>query len=193
MKIGIDIDNTILNTMPVLKEYCKDYNDNVVKRGLKMNPSGFSPRNLYAWTDKEKQDFCNKYIEEVVLQGKIKPKAKEIIKKLKEEGHIIYIITSRSKPMFKDPYSLTKKFLDERGIVYDKLITDCIRKDIFCEENDIDVMMDDEPHHIEGVSKTRPVIVFRGMQNRKCKGENVVKVTKWSEVYDILQNIVINK
>lgn len=189
MKIGIDIDNTILNTMPVLKKSCKDYNDNIVKRGLKMNHTGFSPRNLYAWTDEEKQFYYNNYIEDVVLQAKFKPRSKETIKKLKDDGHEIYIITSRSKPMFKDPYKLTKKFLDKNGLVYDKLITDCIRKDLYCEENNIDIMLDDEPHHIEGVSKTRPVIVFRGMQNKRCKGKNVIKVTRWTEVYDIIQDL----
>lgn len=189
MKIGIDIDNTILNTMPVLKRYCREYNDNVVKRGLKMNNVGFSPRNLYAWTDEEKQDFCDKYIEEIVLQAKVKPHAREIIMKLRSGGHKIHIITSRSKPIFKDPYKLTKSFLDSHGIVYDELITDCLHKDIYCEKNNIDIMMDDEPHHIDGVSKTRPVIVFRGMQNRKNKGKNVIKVTNWNEVYDIVTKI----
>lgn len=32
MKIGIDIDNTITNTLPVLKQYCKRYNEEVVKK-----------------------------------------------------------------------------------------------------------------------------------------------------------------
>ena len=34
MKIGIDIDNTITNTLPILKKYCREYNDTVIKRGL---------------------------------------------------------------------------------------------------------------------------------------------------------------
>ena len=36
MKIGIDIDNTITDTLPILKQYCKRYNEEVVKRNLKM-------------------------------------------------------------------------------------------------------------------------------------------------------------
>lgn len=36
MKIGIDMDNTITDTLPLLKKYSKQYNDEVVKRNLKM-------------------------------------------------------------------------------------------------------------------------------------------------------------
>ena len=37
MKIGIDIDNTITDTLPLLKKYCEEYNSNVVKKNLKIN------------------------------------------------------------------------------------------------------------------------------------------------------------
>ena len=36
MKIGIDIDNTITDTLPLLKTYCEEYNRNVVKRNLEI-------------------------------------------------------------------------------------------------------------------------------------------------------------
>lgn len=34
MKIGIDIDNTITDTLHLLKKYCEEYNSNVVKKNL---------------------------------------------------------------------------------------------------------------------------------------------------------------
>lgn len=46
MKTGIDIDNTITNTLPVLKEYCARYNDEIVCRGLRMHKDGFVTYNL---------------------------------------------------------------------------------------------------------------------------------------------------
>lgn len=90
MKIGIDIDNTITTTLPILKEYCKKYNEEVVRRNLKMNEEGFSTSNLYDWTMEEEMDFCDKYLEEIVKKAKIKENASKIIKKLKEEQNYIY-------------------------------------------------------------------------------------------------------
>ena len=109
MNIGIDIDNTITDTTPLLKEYCKRYNDTVVKRGLKMHLDGFASYNLYDWTPEENMDFCIKYLEEVVMQSQVKENARETIQELKKEGHKIHIISSRAVPMFKTPYETTKK------------------------------------------------------------------------------------
>ena len=78
MKIGIDIDNTITNTLPILKKYCREYNDTVIKRGLEMHDNGVASFNLYDWTPEENMDFCVKYLEEVVLQAEVKENAKDI-------------------------------------------------------------------------------------------------------------------
>ena len=109
MRIGIDIDNTITNTLPILKKYCKNYNDTVVKRNLHMHKDGIASYNLYDWIEEENLDFCVKYLEEVVLQAEVKEDASEVIKKLKDDGNTIYIISSRALPMFKTPYETTGK------------------------------------------------------------------------------------
>ena len=189
MKIGIDVDNTITTTMPILKAYCKKYNDEVVKRNLKMNEKGYSTTNLYDWTAEENIMFCNKYLEEVVLQAEVKENASEIIEKIKNEGNEIFIITARSQPRFKDPYNLTKDFLDKNNIVYDKIIVNCEDKYTYCKENNIDIMMDDEPRHINAISELIPVIVFKDLQNEDCKGENIIKVDTWNEVYNVYSKI----
>ena len=44
-------------------------------------------------------------------------------------------------------------------------------------------MMDDEPQNINAISKTMPVIAFKGIHNEDCKGKNVIKVNTWEEAY----------
>lgn len=187
MKIGIDIDNTITDTLPILKEYCKKYNDEVVKRNLKINEKGFASFNIFDWTEEENADFCLKYLEEVVLQAKVKENAREVIKKLKEEGNIIYIITARKEPEFSNPYNITEKFLTENGIVYDELLVGKLEKKQFCIENQIDIMIDDEPQNINAISEIIPVIAFDEIYNENCKGPNVIKVDNWLEIYNIIK------
>lgn len=187
MRIGIDIDNTITNTLPILKEYCRKYNDTVVKRNLKMHEDGVASYNLYDWTPEENQDFCNKYLEEVVLQAEVKKDAKEIIQELKEAGHDIYIISSRAVPEFKTPYETTEKFLKEKGIVYDKLLVGKIEKKSSCIENDIEVLIDDEPQHIMQMSEFIPVLVFDGIYNRQCGGDNIIRVYDWIDIAQTIE------
>lgn len=189
MKIGIDIDNTITDTLPVLKKYCKRYNDEVVKRGLKMHHDGVASYNLYDWTEEENMDFCVKYLEEVVLQAKVKENAKEVIWRLKNEGHEINIISSRAYPMFKTPYETTEKFLKENGIVYDKLLVGKIEKRDTCVDNNIDVLIEDEPRYINEMCEFIPVIVFDEIYNKSCVGSNIYKVLNWNQIYDLIKQL----
>lgn len=45
-----------------------------------------------------------------------------LYKKLKEDGHKIYIITGRNNGEYTNPNELTTQWLDNYDIVYDKLI-----------------------------------------------------------------------
>lgn len=187
MNIGIDIDNTITNTLLILKQYCKKYNEEVVKRNLLVNELGFASFNLYNWTEDENRDFCLKYLEEIVLQAKVKENAQEIIEKLKKEKNKIYIITARTKPYFENPYEVTQKFLQKNNILYDELLVGKTNKYDFCIENNIDIMIDDEPQNINKISQKIPVIVFKEKYNEECEGNNVIKVNNWNQVYNIIK------
>jgi len=192
MNIGIDIDNTITNTAPILKKYCKEYNDTVVKRGLEMHETGAASFDLYDWTQEENMDFCVKYLEEVVLQAEVKENAKEVIQKLKNEGHQINIISSRAFPMFKTPYETTEKFLKEKGIVYDKLLVGKIEKRSSCIENQLDVLIEDEVKYINEMSEFMNVFVFDAVYNKQCSGKNITRVYNWIEVYDKIKEFEKN-
>lgn len=189
MKIGIDIDNTITDTLPIIKKYCKMYNDTVVKRNLTMHEDGVASYNLFDWTPEENQDFCMNYLEKAVLSAKVKENAAKVIKKLKNDGHKIYIISARIEPVFKTPYKSTEKYLKENNIVYDKLIVGSLDKKPYCIEHNIDILLEDEPRYINDISPIIPVIVFDEIFNKQCVGNNIYKVTNWNQVYDLINRI----
>jgi len=146
--------------MVLLKEYCRKYNDEVVKRGLQMNEKGFVTSDLYDWTKEEEKGFFKKYIDEVRQNVELKPFAKQVIHELKQK-HQIYIITARDKKTDKDPCEESRLYLQKQGIVYDEIVADCKDKLKYCLENNIDVMIDDEPQNINVIAKEIPVIVFK--------------------------------
>ena len=69
------------------------------------------------------------------------------VKLLKEEGNTIYIISGRDNGEYKDPYTMTKKWLDSHNIYYDNLIlTNAYNKhekSEKCIENNIELLIDD--------------------------------------------------
>lgn len=79
--------------------------------------------------------------------------------------------------------------MDKNSIEYNELIVECEDKYTFCKENNIDIMIDDEPQNINSISKMLPVIVLEGMQNKDCNGKNIIKVNNWIEVYENIKNI----
>lgn len=187
MRIGIDVDNTITDTLVIMKQYCKKYNDEVVKRNLPMNEKGFAAGNLYDWTDEEMQDFFDNILPEVFLKVEPKKNAQEIIQKLKQENNEIYIITARRKA--KNSYELTLKTLQKYNIPYDELIVGNVDKKQVCIDNNIDILLDDEPQNINSVSEIIPVIVFEATHNEECNGNNIIKVKTWDEAYEVIKEI----
>ena len=76
---------------------------------------------MFDWTDDEIWTF---YLENI---GRITPSldaiegASKYIKKLKQDGHTIYIISGRDNGEYTDSYNMTKNWLEKYDITYDKL------------------------------------------------------------------------
>ena len=101
---------------------------------------------MFDWTEDEEKRFYKDNIERIVKGLKVKDGAKEYIDKLKEDGHSIYIITGRNNGEYSDPYNMTKEWLNNNSIYYDKLIlTNAYKNDKHgktekCLENNIDIL-----------------------------------------------------
>lgn len=189
MRIGIDIDDTLIDSCEIVEEYAykhsKEYGDgsvilNNIDKILRGN-----------FTEKEMTDFFNDYACEMGSKQKVKKNAKEIIDRLKDEENSIYIITARSDRFYKDVNKYVKEFLDENNIKYDKIITSCFYKVDVCKNEKIDIMFDDAIDICESLCNNGiDAVVFNSKLNiskdTKCK-----RVNSWDEVYNYIKNCKI--
>lgn len=189
MRIGIDIDDTLIDSCEIVEEYAykhsKEYGDgsvilNNIDKILRGN-----------FTEKEMTDFFNDYACEMGSKQKVKKNAKEIIDRLKDEENSIYIITARSDRFYKDVNKYVKEFLDENNIKYDKIITSCFYKVDVCKDEKIDIMFDDAIDTCESLFDNGiDAVVFNSKLNiskdTKCK-----RVNSWDEVYNYIKNCKI--
>lgn len=138
MRIGVDLDNTICKTSEMinklLEEYAKEKNieSNNIIENIEL-----------------KEEFFKKYTLKIFSEVEIKDNASEVLKRLKEKGNEIYIITARSNYFISteiDVLEPTMNWLNKHGIVVDKVITDSygIDKAKTCLDNNIDIMIDDD-------------------------------------------------
>ena len=191
MRIGIDIDNVISNfNEELLNEYL-NYDKQLRNTGIINVNAEYIRRGMFDWTEKEEQEFYKNNIERIARNLKVKEDAKKYIDKLKDDGHYICIITGRDNGEYKEPYNMTKEWLDSNLIKYDKLIlTDAYdkkEKSIKCLENNIDIMIDDSVGNCKScIQNNIKTFLMDTPYNRFA---DIPRVNSWKEFYEVVSNM----
>lgn len=185
MKIGIDIDNVISNfNDELLKEYLK--HDKELRNTGIINEDVFIRYGMFDWTEKEESEFYKNNIERIAKKLQPLNRATETIKKLKEDGNEIIIISGRNNGEYNNPYKLTEEWLAKYNIVYNKLIlTNAYNKEEkanVCKENNIDIMIEDSTQTAVNIEKVGTKVIFMNTRYNK-NNENFEKVSNWKEIY----------
>ena len=187
MRIGIDIDGVLTDEYSFVLDYgTKYFSEKKIKYNL--HNDIYDSENIFEVTEKQYNDFWEKYIFYYSENILIRPFASEVIKRLKSDGNDIYIITSRSFTTYENKYkakmqNIVKEWLDKNNVVYDELMFSRNKSDI-CKEKNIDIMIEDKPENISLISKDRLVICYDHPYNNKLTNENIIRCYSWFDIYD---------
>jgi len=189
MRIGIDIDNVISNfNEELLNEYL-NYDKQLRNTGIVNKNAEYIRRGMFDWTQTEEQEYYKNNIERIANNLKVKDGVKEYIDKLREDGHYICIITGRDNGEYKEPYNMTKEWLDKNEIYYDELIlTDAYKHDkyVVCLENNIDIMIDDSVNICNKCLENGITTLL--MDTPYNKYADITRVNNWQEIYEFISN-----
>ena len=191
MHIGIDIDGTLTD----IEKFQLDYGSKFFSEYNKfiVNPNGYETSEIFNVDEDLDNKFWEKYYFDYLKNEPIRKFASEIIKKLKDEGNEIYIITARHADNIitdKESSLLTKAWLDKNEVKYDKLIFSPEDKLNICLKNNIDIMVEDKPTNINIISTKIPVICINAGYNQHCNGSNIYRAYSWYDVYNKIKNII---
>ena len=187
MRIGIDIDGVFTDLEQYHIDYgCKYCIDNNIE--FSINLSRYDMAGAFNMTKEQELDFWNQYLIPYAKEEKIRPFAKEVIDRLKQDGNEIYIITARwtaerNDAVGENMRNITKNWLAENKINYDKLIFTKGDKLQYCIDNEIDIMIEDDSKNIKGISTKIPVICFDAAYNRDSVGNNIIRCYSWYDIY----------
>lgn len=193
MNIGIDIDDTISETFETLLPYSQKYTIEYLKRKseIDMNQNfldHFYIVRMNKWTEKEATNFWSKYYGEILKKVNVKKFASEVINKLKQEGHKIYLITARWDMPNDNIQEITKQWLIENNVEYDELIINASDKLKLVKEKNIDIFIDDSFNNCKGIAENSDAKVY--MMTSRVNGcfenEKIKRVYSWPEVYDLI-------
>ena len=127
------------------------------------------------------------YQENITKKAKPREDVVDVIKKLRKDGHKIYIITARDSEFHNDPYELSKTWLDKNNIEYDKLIVNARDKVKICKEQNVNIFIDDKLSNCIEISNEN-IITIR-ITNYTEQHKNIVNKKNWKEIYEYIKQL----
>ena len=196
MRIGIDIDGVLTDVERWQLDYgSKFYYERYQKEIVDFE--GYDTNQIFNVDDKLDEEFWREYFKEYSLNVEVRKFANEVIDKLKQDGHQIYIITARGSFLshsadvmsIEENQQIVLNWLKNHHINYDKIIFSPEDKLDICKENNIDLMIEDKVDNINKISKIIPVICFHAGYNKVCKNSNIIRCYSWYDIYSKINKL----
>lgn len=185
MTIGLDIDDTITESSKLQIEYAKKHFNvddvDIVRKILNGEVKG------------ELFNFYNINLGKMIVNYELKANVKEVIDRLRNNGHKVIVITARGYTEFNDNIAfITESYFNKHDIKFDKIVFNKLHKDEACVENGIDIMIDDSISTLEKIAaKGIKTLLFNSISNRKIK-TNINRVDNWLELENCINNLKEN-
>lgn len=195
MIIGVDVDEVLCRT-----------NDYFLYEFNKKHKTNFKREQLTRYDYECFEGFDGKYIFDALLKHlhenltfyDIFDESKDVLKKLKQDGHKLYVITSRwvafrEKTEFWLDSHFGKNFFDKILIYNDQYEKVC--KSDVAKENGVDILIDDAPKFALGAEvKGISVLLMNHPWNRDIKNTKyITRVYSWADIKVHIENIVSKK
>lgn len=179
MRIGVDFDDTICRTTEIVHKRVEEY-----AKVNKLDP-------LEIMNDEVlKQSFFNIYLEDIYANAEIKRDVAKVLRRLRNKGNEIYIVTYRNNKIadtVKNVEKLIKKWLEEHNIIVDEIIIDAYgeAKANICNKYDIDLMIDDDPYNYKKIIESgRKCLLFDDREKYEMRNDYV---TSWKEIEEYIE------
>lgn len=191
MKIGIDLDGVVYDSEKDLRIYTELYDMLELKQNNKVNENELKIMDRFNWTEEQFGDFINKYLAPIIKKANYMPGAQMILNKLKEEGHELIIVTARGgydKAIIQITGERLK--LDNMNI-FDKYYYAVTDKGEICDNENIDIMIDDSPENCKCVAgrKIKAIYLKDAPSYEIEENEHVKVLYNWGEIYRYIKEL----
>ena len=190
MRIGIDIDGVLTDIEQWQLDYGSKFYFEKYGKEIKNN-EGYETIDIFDVDSSLDDEFWNENFKNYSINVDVRKFASEVIKKLKQDGNEIYIITARGSFLshssnvmsIEENRNIVLEWLKRNKIEYDKIIFSPEDKLNICIDNNIDLMIEDKVDNINKISTKIPVICFHARYNKNCIGKNIIRCYSWYDIY----------
>lgn len=190
MKIGIDLDGVVFDSEKEFRVYSELYEVEVLKRNSIINSQEIAFQKRYKWTQEEIEDFLNRYHEKIVLESNFMPGAREVLNKLKKDGHELVVITARGGLNPKMVEVTKKRLRDTEMDIFDKYYFNTENKQDICKKENIDIMIDDSYEKCKNISECKiKAIYLKDAPSYDFENEYTKVLYNWGEIYRYIKEL----
>ncbi len=187
MNIGIDIDGVITHEKKGKENIWLRSLNNYFEENIKRKKDVYDFSKAYDLPLEDLSEFLNNKIHEIYSNVGIAPNAKNIIDKLKNEGHTIYLITARNEKF----RPLTIKWLEQHKVNYDYLFHEHNKAEL-AEEKNIKLFIEDNKSNSNDLlNKNIPVILVNKYHNQDIQNSNLLyRADNWNDIEEIIDELI---
>lgn len=180
LKYAINFDKTKLNRSGQLKkiENCEDY---------------YYFARMLGWNKEQLISFFDTCYINYLQKIEVKSDASIIIKKIKNLGVKVYIVTSRREYENNKIMEITQEWLKQNEIFFDKLFVDVINKSELMKQIKPTYFVDDSYKNcfdVSQVCENTKVFLIETDFNKSIQVENILKVKNLKELYEFIKGDV---
>ncbi len=191
MNIGLDIDGCLTDIENFHLKYGIPYFEKKFNKSV-VNENGKTIRQLFDCTKMQEARFWARYVFKYSLKDPVRDGASDFTKWAYDNGHKVYIITSRA---FSTKHNVlgsmmrtaVKRWLKKSGIRYEE-ITFCDEDKLpALEKYNVSYMVEDDPDNILAMQDFTKVICFSAKCNQHLKDEFAFRCESFEEILDYMR------
>ena len=191
MRIGIDLDGVVFDSEKDFRIYQELYDIEELHGKSIKNEKEVRLQERFDWPEEIVNNFLDRYYVQVVKESNYMPGAKMIIKKLKEEGHELIIVTARGGNT-PEVIAVTEERLQRDNMnIFDKYCYGIVDKGEECKKENIDLMIDDSNVNCKKTSsKNIKTIYLKDAPSYDMEENEYLKVLyNWGEIYRYIKEV----
>lgn len=195
MNFVFDLDDTISATDAYSEEYIRDF---FAEHNWPYSQIATDVRFAEAkfdWDNETALKWYKEYGDQMMAEFPCLPNVKEVMAKLRKDGHKVIIATARATDWHTDPAGVTIKWLEDAGIKYDNIYIGRIDKEKICEEENADVFVDDDIKIVSKVAEYfkgksgKHVFLSTTRYNKNLEvPSGVTRIKDFKEMLDVLNS-----
>ena len=194
--IAFDVDGVMTNLAKFQLDTGRKYfGEDSVK-----DPTKYDVKDIFDVSKEEREKYWLKYIWPYCITEEMRKNLSELPKKLKADGHKIYIITGRVHTtedgirgkLFR---KMLLSWLKKNGFEYDEIIyvnenNSAEEKLNACKENNIDLMIEDKTENIEVIKDVSSVICVNAEYNENADFGDIVRIDNFDNGYEVINSVL---